>query len=280
MKNKVLTLLDISGVLIIYYIGAGLLLFSGMDSITATVCLNVLIATFIVIWWKLHPEYRIKPLSFSGNFVIFLGIFLVMFVLGQFTGTMVQKIFGSGAFANYQHAMQSNASVAVLLSFIVAPVAEECLVRGFIYQKLRLSFGLWFAWVLQAVIFAFMHGTMVHVVPTFLTALFLGLVYERTGNLRWPIFFHIVYNISAAIMGGLSIPNAFFTPYVLVPLDIACVAMMFFMFKAVVDMKNRVVYSSTVSLEPICKAVLVTRPIERREEVHDGSEESEEKENN
>ena len=266
--DKIRSIASVAGVLFLYYIGAVLLMSAGLDSLTATVVLNIIVTVFVVFWRKSTREHRTAPCNTKDGLSTLLCVFLLMFVLGQLTGTMVEKLFGSGAFGRYQTTMHANPSVALLLSLIVAPIAEECLLRGFIYQQLRQSWSFWTAWIVQAVVFAWMHGTLVHAVPTFLTALFLALVYEYTGNLRWPIGFHMAYNLLALFAGGMSVPDILYAPWVTVPLDIICVAVMAVMYA---DVINRKFVSETVyEIEPLGVAQLAVRPAEKNDdELHD-----------
>lgn len=271
MMGKVRSIASVAGVLLLYYVAAFLLMTAGLDSLTATVALNIVVATLVVVWWKSSKEHRITPCDAKGGFGALLCMFLVMFVLGQVTGTMVENQFGSGAFGQYQTAMHSNAAIAVLLSLVVAPVAEECLVRGFIYKQLREGWSVWVAWIGQAVVFAMMHGTLVHVAPTFMTALFLGLVYERTGDLRWPIGFHMIYNLLVLFAGGVNVPDILCTPWVDIPLDIICVAVMAAMYASILDKK--VIAVTFHEAKPMGVAQLAVRPAEKREEESHGPQE-------
>lgn len=277
MMSKVRSAGSVIGVLILYYAAAALLMAMGLDSLTTTVALDIIIAILVVVWWKSNKEHRIVSCKIEGGFGALLCMFIAMFILGQFTGTMVESWFGPGAFGHYQTTMQSNAVVALLLSLIVAPIAEECLVRGFIYQQFRRGWGTWVAWISQAVVFALMHGTLVHAVPTFLTALFLGLVYERTGDLRWPIAFHVIYNLSAMLFSGVNVPDVLCTPWVDIPLDIICVAVMAVMYANI--MNKKVVAVVRHVAKPLGVAQLAVRPAEKREEEHYVPQENQEEEN-
>jgi membrane protease YdiL (CAAX protease family) len=266
--DKIRSVISVIGVLFLYYVGAVLLMSAGLDSLTATVVLNIIVTVFVVLWRKSIREHRTAPCDIKGGFGTLLCVFLLMFVLGQLTGTMVEKLFGPGAFGRYQTTMQANPSVALLLSLVVAPIAEECLLRGFIYQQLRQSWSFWTAWIVQAVIFAWMHGTLVHAVPTFLTALFLALVYEQTGDLRWSIGFHMVYNLLALFVGGMIVPDILYAPWVIVSLDIICVAVMAVIYADIIGRKF--VLEVVHETEPLGVAQLAVRSAEKSDdELHD-----------
>lgn len=262
--TKFRSIFSVVGALLFYYIAAVALMAVGMDSLTTTVALDIITATLVVVWWKSSKEHRIMPCHMKGGFGTLLCVFMLMLVLGQLTGTMVESLYGAGAFAQYQTMLHVNPGIALLLSLFVAPIAEECLVRGFIYQQLRLGWSLWVAWIGQAVVFALMHGTLVHIIPTFMTALFLGLVYERTGDLRWPIGFHMVYNLLVMFVGSVPVADILCTPLVDIPLDIICVAIMAVMYRNVIRSNSFSVIVRAPT--PMGVARLVPWSAEKREE--------------
>lgn len=262
--GKLRSIFSVIGALSLYYIAAVALMAVGMDSMTATVVLDIITATLIVVWWNFKKEYRIKPCNMKGGFGALLCMFVAMFILGQLTGTMIENLYGAGAFAQYRTALHANPGVALLLSLFVAPIAEECLIRGFIYPQLYFGWSIRVAWIGQAVVFALMHGTLVHIIPTFMTALFLGLVYERTGDLRWPIGFHMVYNLLVMFVGSVPVADILCTPLVDIPLDIICVAIMAVMYRNVIRSKS---FSVIVRAPmPMGVARLVPWSAEKREE--------------
>lgn len=85
--------------------------------------------------------------------------------------------------------------VARMLCYeLIAPVAEELLFRQVIFARLRNIVPLWIAIVVSALAFGIYHGTPVQVIYAFIMGIFLALVYERTGNLLFPVLFHMIAN--------------------------------------------------------------------------------------
>jgi membrane protease YdiL (CAAX protease family) len=81
-----------------------------------------------------------------------------------------------------------------LLAVVFAPVTEELLFRGVLYQALRSrGFHRWAVWG-TSLLFALVHSNALTFVPlTFLALVFIGL-FERTGNLLAPIAAHAGFN--------------------------------------------------------------------------------------
>lgn len=97
--------------------------------------------------------------------------------------------------------------LAVIAAVLVAPVAEELLFRGLLFQALRRRLGLWMAAGFSAVVFAGVHVEVLASQPLALAGLvWLGIVFawafHRTGTLVVPVIAHATFN---AISLGLAI---------------------------------------------------------------------------
>lgn len=63
--------------------------------------------------------------------------------------------------------------------------------------------------VLQAVLFALMHGNLVQSSYAFLAGLLLGTVVKRYGKLSAAIWCHFAVNASGLFLGDISVPGIF-----------------------------------------------------------------------
>ena len=89
--------------------------------------------------------------------------------------------------------------VVVLAAVVMAPIAEEMLFRGLLFQSLRRRLGLWFAAVTSAAVFCLVHVEIIVSQPLALTGLFvlaivLAWSFHRTGSLVVPIIAHATFN--------------------------------------------------------------------------------------
>lgn len=81
---------------------------------------------------------------------------------------------------------------------VLAPVVEECVFRGFLFDALGLEFSPWVTWVSTSVLFAAYHVDPVHVIAVFFTGLFLGWLRWMSGSI-WPsMIAHGINNVLAA----------------------------------------------------------------------------------
>jgi hypothetical protein len=88
---------------------------------------------------------------------------------------------------------------AGLLMIILAPIAEEIMFRGIIYNALRIKRSLLTSLILSGFIFAFVHGQAIHFGEIFVIGVLLAYIYERTKSLIAPITLHIVLNLAFLI---------------------------------------------------------------------------------
>jgi membrane protease YdiL (CAAX protease family) len=88
----------------------------------------------------------------------------------------------------------------LLLSFTLAPVAEEFFFRGFLYNAFRQRMPAIAAGILQSLIFGFCHtfGT-IHAVIAVVLGIALTLVYQWRKTLVTPIVVHAGLNLTSAI---------------------------------------------------------------------------------
>jgi membrane protease YdiL (CAAX protease family) len=81
-----------------------------------------------------------------------------------------------------------------LLLVAVAPVAEEVFFRGFLYQALRNSFGIWPGAIVSALIFGVIHFELFKLFQLAILGVVLALLFEKTRSL-WPsIMLHAINN--------------------------------------------------------------------------------------
>ncbi len=93
----------------------------------------------------------------------------------------------------------SSLVLALVVAVVLAPIAEEVLFRGVLFQALRSRVGLWPAAVMSSVLFTLVHVEIVMSQPLALVGLFslgvlLAWAFHRTGSLLVPIIGHAVFN--------------------------------------------------------------------------------------
>lgn len=95
-------------------------------------------------------------------------------------------------------------ALVIISNVVLAPISEELLFRGVLYQALRKTMPVGTAIMTSAVMFAFMHLNLVLFIPFVLMGVVLGLVFEWSGSLVPTILLHAFNNgmILLLIAGG------------------------------------------------------------------------------
>lgn len=193
---------------------------SGLSSLyslvlTSVFYLPILIRMFSVSRCNLAPGMgfsRISPIELLRKHLLWVILLPIV------TGTVLE-ICGFSSFLHEwtstpitQHiissAIETDSTLAriciVVLSVVIAPVAEECFFRGFLYNILKGISGKMVGALVSSLFFAALHGSLVQFIPLFVFALLQCGFYERTRTLVAPIVAHVLFNLPATIVILLS----------------------------------------------------------------------------
>lgn len=154
------------------------------------------------------------PLSCSASFKQAIPLFIrylpVVWLAGILWGTLLGALEATGwiegadpqaLIAIFQDGGDPVAiGLLVVMAVVLAPVAEELIFRGCIYRFFKTQTTLLAAQVISAALFSLMHANLFSFVPLLLVGIFLAGVYERSGNLLVPIWFHAFFNGFSLLM--------------------------------------------------------------------------------
>lgn len=88
----------------------------------------------------------------------------------------------------------------VVLAVVLAPIVEEIIFRGCLYRFLKSQTTRLPAQLISGALFALMHANLFSFVPLMVVGVLLARVYERSGNLLVPIWFHAFFNAFSLLM--------------------------------------------------------------------------------
>jgi len=149
-------------------------------------------------WWKVLVN-AILFLAASLALVI-IGAFILLLVQGPWEA-WIQSIFGLSAPANdwglpgLLQQKPISFTVEVFVLCLLAPLAEECLFRGFLFQWLARRYNLWAGILLSSLIFTTVHWNLFGFGNTFLLGVFSALLLRSTRSL-WPsVALHSLWNV-------------------------------------------------------------------------------------
>ncbi len=87
-----------------------------------------------------------------------------------------------------------------LLAAALAPAAEELVFRAGIYRFFKRRLGAVSAAFISSFFFSLLHQNAAGFAALLVMGLFLCLAYERTGDLRVPLFFHAAFNLNSLVL--------------------------------------------------------------------------------
>lgn len=140
---------------------------------------------------------------------IYFGIYFLIYVYTQLSVRHILHIFGDASFEVYKELASNELAYMAILTAFVAPISEELFFRGVVYSSLRRSIPVFGAAILQAIMFAMMHGTRVHLWLCILSGFFMSVLYERFGKISYCIVFHSVFNLMTFFIHPANLPAIF-----------------------------------------------------------------------
>ena len=127
--------------------------------------------------------------------------------------------------------------IGIIFYGFVAPIAEEILFRGIIFNFMKRMFKLNMAIVMSSLLFGIYHGDYIQGIYAFIIGCLIAYGYEYFGSFYVPVAIHIGCNILVYSLGSIeSISKAFFSwPVCVICLAVAVGGMI------VLNKKKRVV---------------------------------------
>lgn len=199
-----------------------------MSPILTTCVLNLVV---IILWvFVKKRESFSSPISETldkQSLYKFGAIAILLWIFGQCAGYWFYKNGFASGFNVYSDTLDSNVALSLVLTLLLAPMAEEIIFRGLIFDSWLYYMNKWTALICQSLLFSLAHGTMVHLIPTFVFSLFQGVLYMRTKKLMYCVIVHMIYNTLVFTLAVLPIPDVFSEIYIWLPIIIGCIILLF-----------------------------------------------------
>lgn len=134
-------------------------------------------------------EVGVSPLVFIGYMICSgIAVYLFMQLVPQIDMLQEQDVGFAGLGMRYEYLL------AFLALVVIAPVAEELLFRGYMYDKLKKFGGTYIAILVVSLVFGALHGQWNVAIDTFVLSVVLCLAREWTGTIWIPILVHMIKN--------------------------------------------------------------------------------------
>ena len=159
---------------------------------------------------KVSPKYTL--LAAAAGFLMYFSIVGILINLPLSEGMLESySSMASGLFTQ-------NFVVAIISNVIAAPIIEEIIFRGLIFDRLKKAIPVVPAMIISALLFGLAHGQIIWICYAAVIGLILAAIYHKTGSIIPCIAAHMVLNGTSTLINysGLMLSQSFFT--------IACVA--------------------------------------------------------
>ena len=179
-------------------VGTTMIELLGIDPTVATIIDDVIVTVLSLV---AIMRYDLFDVSFAHRhaddmrhmpvkgIIMYAVAFIVIWATAQATRVMMSGV-----------SVPDTSPLVLVLTLAVAPVAEELLFRGVVMGAARTHMSDVGAMLLQAVVFAVLHGTGDRMYAMFALGIMLAFVFDRTGNIWACIAIHAAYNTLATFV--------------------------------------------------------------------------------
>ncbi|MBO5435354.1 CPBP family intramembrane metalloprotease [bacterium] len=178
-----------------------------LDSITATAVSNLsLSAICLTLYFLLRKsEYSgftskidLSPKTIS---LCIISMFFVTYILSILFAWFRLYVIDPGMVNRAENFENINIGWYMLSGCIIAPIAEETVMRLFLYNLLKSKSNWIVSMLITSFVFAVLHGTFAHTILAMIFGIVMTLIYEFTGTWFMPIVCHMMYNIMTMFSG-------------------------------------------------------------------------------
>ena len=199
---------------------------------------------------RLARAFGTFPAIYGFGYGVALLTLLVSFLISRVTGgqTFIEDLFRPTMME--PSTSMAGAMILVFLMVIVAPIFEELLVRGIMYDALK-PYGCGMAIIISSILFGLMHGSLYMLFYTTAIGFALGYVRYATNSLFVVTIIHAIINAVAAGLlfvssmsditrGAIRMINTMFSLYTLAMLVLIVVGLIAFVLKIPIIRKYKI----------------------------------------
>ncbi len=179
--------------------GTAILLIGGI-AVAATLLLGA-------VWYKKYCPRENRTWKQIWNSKLLAGMVLMGIALQLMISMCLNVIYPllpKSTVSEYSELMETliggNAVISIIVTVILAPVAEELLFRGVTLQKAKKIMPFLWANILQALMFGVYHGNWIQGIYAFFLGMLLGYVAEQFHSIWASVLLHACVNGSAQLL--------------------------------------------------------------------------------
>lgn len=178
-------------------------------AVEITVYSNLLFMFNVFIKWKFNKNTiinRLKINAFNRKLILPITLCSIAFVFATNLIFFELIPFPSSWMIDYEasigETMTGNSFLIIILTLISAPIVEEILCRGLIFNNLKKVFPISLSCIISALIFGAMHGQIIWVLYTTVAGILFALIYHKSNSILSTIYAHFIFNL----FGGFIVP--------------------------------------------------------------------------
>jgi membrane protease YdiL (CAAX protease family) len=150
--------------------------------------------------WRLDKRF---PLAFPVYFLTLLAAGAVVLAVPQIGQDYIETSKAQAKFFEVTSRCPLGAFLTAFQALVLAPLVEEVLFRGILFEEVRRRWGLAAAYATSSFMFALLHRPGLGAVPVFIVALSLAYAYHKYG-LPASIILHFFQNAAALYVNYFS----------------------------------------------------------------------------
>lgn len=171
-------------------------------------CISLGVLTVILSIWYCKAYVQGKKPILSDLFTIKnISIIIIMAFSLQISISFlfgVLQAYRPSWFVEYTEIMglldMGNNLMSFLYIVILGPVVEELLMRGLVLHQMKRAMPFVAANIVQAFLFALIHGNLIQGLYAFVLGLLFGYVYRKFNTIWSTILFHVIFNFSGFLL--------------------------------------------------------------------------------
>lgn len=190
--NVLLPFVFAVAVLFLYVVLNWLVVYFSIIPYAGIIFVDLFIGCVCLCFYRFSNRRVVEAVSFS-SIAGFLSLLFFSWSVVQVTASIFYSYFGDASYDTYAASLPVPFWLSCVLSLIVAPFAEELLFRGVLLDVIARKHPIVGLFV-SSFVFAFFHGTLLHMYAGFIMGFLFGLIYLQTGRLFLSMVAHMFNN--------------------------------------------------------------------------------------
>lgn len=170
--------------------------------LVSTAVSGILTAVFLVFYYRKRANMKYSEIAVSPIKAFPIVLALVWGAAAMlFTGLGTDLVYELAGYTSETTVVENASLIITFFSVaVIAPITEELVFRGFMFERLRRRFSVGATVVITALVFSLVHFNATGLLSIFVMGLVLGLLRAKYNDLFACIAFHVVAN-SIALSG-------------------------------------------------------------------------------